>query len=147
VEWLRKHIMKWPAQLAAGRTEAEVLDALQWLAVSARLDFIELLKRDGRTDAVVRKWAGADYTDVDARDVTVTAFPFGARALGWQLKFGWRSEYSDVPPQMDIMLELAVDQLDEHLARVGSEYTKVPAPVEQPAAAQAPTPISPAHES
>ncbi len=125
VEWLRKCIMSLPERLTPTVTEGQVLETLGWLAKAARLDFVELHRRQGKDDPILQRWTGADYADMDARDLTVASFPFGALAAGWHFRFGWRSEYSDVSPQMDIMLQLVVDQIEEHLVRVGSEMTKL----------------------
>ena len=39
--------------------------------------------------------------------------------------FHWRSEYGDVPPQMEIMLQLVVDEIESNLRRVGSKLPSV----------------------
>jgi len=46
------------------------------------------------------------------------------------VRFAWKSEYGDVPPQMDILLQLVIDQLEEHLRRVGSAWVPVAEPVD-----------------
>jgi hypothetical protein len=100
-----------------------VLEQLGWLAREARLDSIEV-RHQG---TLIKRWSGNDYQDMSERDVTFASFPFFGEA--GDVRFGWKSEYGDVPPQMDILLQLVVDQLEEHLRRVGSAW--VPA-VAQP---------------
>lgn len=114
VEWLRKIIMSLPARISGARDEGEVLTAMAWLAREARLHWIELR----REKDVVHRWSGADYEDMDERDVTTAVFPLNQQ--GHNLRFGWKSEYGDVPPQMEILLQLVMDQLEENLRRVGS---------------------------
>lgn len=114
VEWLRKIIMSLPARISTARDEGEVLAVLNWLARDARLHWIELR----REKDVVQRWSGADYQDMDERDVTTAVFPLNREGLN--LRFGWKSEFGDVPPQMEILLQLVMDQLEENLRRVGS---------------------------
>lgn len=114
VEWLRKIIMSVPTRLSSARDEGEVLSALSWLARDARLHWIEL-RKDKES---IQRWAGADYQDMDERDVTTAVFPLSRD--GHDLRFCWKSEFGDVPPQMEIMLQLVIDQLEENLRRVGS---------------------------
>ena len=123
VEWLRKVVLKVPAQFGGQRSHENVLDQFGWLAHEAKLDSIEV-RHNG---ALIKRWSGNDYQDMSERDVTFASFPFFGEA--GDVRFGWKSEYGDVPPQMDILLQLVVDQLEEHLRRVGSAW--VPA-VAQP---------------
>ncbi len=124
VEWLRKVVLKVPARWGAENTHDLVLEQLGWLAKEARLDSIEV-RHNG---VLIKRWAGNDYHDMSERDVTFASFPFLGEA--GDVRFGWKSEYGDVPPQMDILLQLVIDQLEEHLKRVGSEWIPpVPEPV------------------
>ncbi|MFO0594797.1 MAG: MraY family glycosyltransferase [Myxococcaceae bacterium] len=133
VEWLRKVVLKVPAQFGGAKTEGELFQQVQWLAREARLDAVEL--RQGTT--LVEKWAGDDYQDMAQRDVTQAAFGLFADAC--ELKFAWKSEFGDVPPQMDILLQLVVDQFEEHLRRVESKLVPVSVPQVEEAPATAST--------
>jgi UDP-GlcNAc:undecaprenyl-phosphate/decaprenyl-phosphate GlcNAc-1-phosphate transferase len=126
VEWLRKVILLLPARLDAASREDDVLRAMEWLAREARLDSIELTSNG----VLVRRFEGADYQDMALRDLTQLSFPVFVKADGLQFTARWRSEYGDVPPQMDILLQLVVDALGRALARVGSAH----APAEEAAA-------------
>ena len=119
VHWLRKVIMRLPSRFDRGLTEDGVLEVLGWLAREAHLHAVEVVKRPA--EAPVR-FAGADYTDMAERDVTEASFALGATAT---VRFRWKSEYGDVPPQMDMMLQLVADQLVEHLTRVGADWAKL----------------------
>lgn len=123
VEWLRKIVLKVPAKWGAETTHDSVLEQLGWLAHEARLDSIEVRHRG----ALIKRWAGNDYQDMSERDVTFATFPFFGEV--GDVRFGWKSEYGDVPPQMEILLQLVVDQLEEHLRRVGSAWV---APLSEP---------------
>ncbi len=122
VEWLRKVVLQLGPRLNSTPTEEAALAELKWLAEHARFDFIELL---GPKDEVLKAWAGADYTDMDRRDMCTARFPVANN--GFTLKFGWRSEYGDVPPQMDILLQLVVDQVQAALEVHQSAMTRQPA--------------------
>lgn len=123
VEWLRKVILRVPARVAAQTTHDDVLEELGWLAKEARLDSIEV-RRGGE---LFKRWAGNDYQDMPERDVTAVAFPFFGESC--DIRFAWKSEFGDVPPQMEILLQLVVDQIEEHLGRVNSHWVP-PAPPE-----------------
>jgi hypothetical protein len=75
----------------------------------------------------------------------VTSAAFGLYADALELKFSWKSEFGDVPPQMDILLQLVVDQMEEHLRRVGSVLVPAVAPVPTPEATPAASTLKPAH--
>lgn len=132
VEWMRKVVLRVPSQFALGSDADAVLDQLGWLAREARLDSIEV-RAGGQ---VHKRWSGNDYEDMSSRDVTAAAFPFFGEAC--EIKFGWKSEFGDVPPQMDILLQLVVDQLEEHLRRVRSSWVP-PTPQAVPQPLPAPT--------
>jgi UDP-GlcNAc:undecaprenyl-phosphate GlcNAc-1-phosphate transferase len=138
VEWLRKVVLKVPSQLGGQRSHDSVLEQFGWLAHEARLDSIEVRFKG----TLIKRWSGNDYQDMSERDVTFASFPFFGDA--GDVRFGWKSEYGDVPPQMDILLQLVVDQLEEHLRRVNSSWVpvviepvpgteEVPAPALKPA--------------
>ncbi len=122
VEWLRKVIMHVPAQLVRANSEEEVLDVFRWLAREAKLDSVELVKKLGRQSEPVKTWAGDDYNDMDLRDACAMSLKVGPEHA---FVFHWRSEYGDVPPQMEIMLQLVVDEIESNLRRVGSKLPSV----------------------
>ncbi len=140
VEWLRKIIMHVPAQLSRANTEDEVLDMFRWLAREAKLDSVELTRRDeARHTTQLKVWAGDDYADMDLRDACAMSLPIGT---GHLFVFHWRSEYGDVPPQMEIMLQLVVDQVEGHLRRTGSKLPTPIAPMTAPIATATTVPNS-----
>lgn len=136
VEWLRKSVLRVPAQFAQATDHDGVLARLQWLANEARLHSVALLR--GAT--VEKELHGDDYQDMGERDVTTASFPLFGEAC--EVRFSWKSEHGDVSPQMDIMLQLVVDQLEEHLRRVQSPWVlAVVAPVPVPVTPQALKPV------
>jgi UDP-GlcNAc:undecaprenyl-phosphate GlcNAc-1-phosphate transferase len=128
VEWMRRLVFQLPPRFESAATEAELLSMLSWVATQARLDYAELERPDGTKT----RFSGDDYKDMDARDVSSTRFPLGKN--GYYLAFGWRSEYGDVPPQMEILLELVVDAVSARLEGLNSPITRAVTPAEVPAA-------------
>lgn len=126
VEWLRKSVLLVPAQFAQAHDHDAVLAKLAWLASEARLNSVSLFR--GAT--LEKQLTGNDYQDMEERDVTTASFPMFGEAV--EVRFSWKSEHGDVSPQMDILLQLVVDALEEHLARVKSPW--------MPVAADLPTP-------
>ena len=94
VEWLRKIVLKVPAKWGAETNHDALLEQFGWLAREARLDSIELRHKG----ALIKRWPGNDYQDMSERDVTFASFPFFGEA--GEVRFAWKSEYGDVPPQI-----------------------------------------------
>jgi UDP-GlcNAc:undecaprenyl-phosphate GlcNAc-1-phosphate transferase len=122
VEWLRKVIMELPLRLARAQSEEAVLGELAWLAREARFDSLELVRGQER----LHHWRGADYDDMPQRDVTSAAVQVAGAPPDVALVATWRSEFGDVPPQMDMMLQLVTDVLGAALQRVGSGLVLTP---------------------
>ncbi|MDP3238412.1 MAG: MraY family glycosyltransferase [Myxococcales bacterium] len=116
VEWLRKVIMRLPARFEGARNTESVLSVLAWLATEARFESIELLEGGGNARRVLHLFRGADYADMAKRDVTASELAL-LHSPPMSIVFSWRSEFGEVPPQMDILLQLVVDELDIHLRR------------------------------
>jgi len=133
VEWLRKVIMRLPVRFDGARTEAEVLATMGWLATESRFESIELVKGASPSRTVIFSFRGADYDDMEKRDVTASELPLAPMAEV-SACFAWRSEFGEVPPQMDILLQLVVDELATHLRRVGSNLMPAEQPSVQPVA-------------
>jgi UDP-GlcNAc:undecaprenyl-phosphate/decaprenyl-phosphate GlcNAc-1-phosphate transferase len=124
VEWMRKVIFRVPKALENARNVDEVFDVFRWLSREARLDQVSLLQ----AGEVVKSWTGADYADVDVRDACIAEYDLGTH----RLRFRWKSELQEVPPQMDILLQLVVDEMHFHLQRTrweGALPTELPSAV------------------
>jgi UDP-GlcNAc:undecaprenyl-phosphate GlcNAc-1-phosphate transferase len=131
VEWLRKVVLLLPGKFQQARTEDEVMAVLGWLAREARFDLIQVATPRGNEREVVRALRGDDYQDMDRRDITATELPLGGPD-GPSVRFEWRSEFGEVPPQMDILLQLVVDATAAALVAVGSPLVPRPAQAEEP---------------
>jgi UDP-GlcNAc:undecaprenyl-phosphate GlcNAc-1-phosphate transferase len=124
-EMLRYAIPELPRRFGAARTEEAVLDQLFRFAEQAELGFVEIVVGEGSGERIVRAWPpGFENADSAAiRDMVTASYPLGERGASATIRFGWHSDFGDVSPQSEILLQVATDMLAEHLARVGSALT------------------------
>lgn len=108
----------------ASDSEEGVWMGLEGLCADADLHSIELLSAVGKAEAIERRW-GSELHDRRSRDYVVvhTTFALGEHTL----RFVWHAEHGDVSPQVDILLQVVVDVLETHLARVGSTVVAIAA--------------------
>jgi hypothetical protein len=118
--------MRLPERFERARTEEEVLAVLGTLAHEARFDSITVRVRTGDASREYAAFNGVDYQDMDKRDITLSALVLSAGTEEVLVEFGWRSEMGDVPPQMDILLQLVVDELGRALVRCESKLMASP---------------------
>jgi UDP-GlcNAc:undecaprenyl-phosphate GlcNAc-1-phosphate transferase len=134
-EMLRHALPRLPQRFAAARYEEELLEMLAGFAEEADLGFVEMLAGDG----IAYRWSsqkgallGFDATSSSSRlrDQVTARFPIGrdgrARA---EICFGWASPDSQVSPESDILLQVATDVLETHLARLRSRLAPLSAAV------------------
>lgn len=107
VEWLRKVVMRLPERFAAADDEPALWAVVAHLAKEARLDSIRLVD-DGPPPQILKTFIGDDYQDMNQREAARSTVALAGKH---SLEFVWRSEFGDVPPQMDILLQLVADEL------------------------------------
>ncbi len=120
VELLRRAIPSLPLRFADASSEAEVVDQLWHFAAEAELSLVEVL--DAGQARCVHRWPSVVEGDSSPNRGLVTAsYPLGrdgtARSV---VRFGWRCDVRDVPPQSEILLQIAADLLAQNLARLHS---------------------------
>ncbi|UQA62374.1 glycosyltransferase family 4 protein [Polyangium aurulentum] len=119
-EMLRYALPKLPARFEAARTEADVFALLTQLGLETGMSFLEVLPRADEEPTAFR-WTNPKDTDPFGRDVVSARYPIGrdnvARA---ELKFGFRSEMSDVSPQTEVLLQVVTDIVEASLTRLKS---------------------------
>ncbi|MRG92603.1 glycosyltransferase family 4 protein [Polyangium spumosum] len=135
-EILRRLLPRLPARFEAARSEADVLSALGLFALEGQLSFVEILPVTGGEPTAFR-WTNPKDDDPFGRDVVSARYPIGrddaARA---ELKFGFRSDFGDVSPQTEVLLQVVTDMVEASLSRVGSLLApRVLADAEAPEAA------------
>jgi UDP-GlcNAc:undecaprenyl-phosphate GlcNAc-1-phosphate transferase len=158
-ELLRHTVPELPRRFGAARTEAELFQELWRFATEADLGFVEVLEL-GATEAderCVRSWPegfkaeSASVRDLVVASCLITLAPAAAQPGAAErppaagegparaaLRFGWHSDFGDVSPQSEILLQVATDVLAENLARLGSALAPA---VDEPPAERAPQPL------
>jgi UDP-GlcNAc:undecaprenyl-phosphate/decaprenyl-phosphate GlcNAc-1-phosphate transferase len=126
-EMLRYAVPKIAQRFGAARTEDELMDALFAFAAECELGYVHLLDTRDGGERTAKRWNGPDS---DARNLVSALYPIGhdgiARA---SVRYGWRSDFDDVSPQSEILLQVVTDVLAENLARLRS--TLAPAVVSE----------------
>jgi len=120
-ELLRHALPRALARFAEASSEATLLDGLIEVAEEAEIAVIEVRALGGQE--VGFRWATRNS---DARRVVATmTYPLGKDSLAeHEVEFAVVTEFEDaeMPPQTEILLQLLVDVLVEHFARVGSRF-------------------------
>jgi UDP-GlcNAc:undecaprenyl-phosphate GlcNAc-1-phosphate transferase len=120
-ELLRHAIPRALGRFAEASSEAATLEALIEIAEQTEMASLEL-RRIGQQEPSFR-WATRTS---DARRVVATmTYPLGKDSLAdHEVEIAVVTEFEDaeMPPQTEILLQLIVDVLVEHLARVGSGF-------------------------
>jgi UDP-GlcNAc:undecaprenyl-phosphate GlcNAc-1-phosphate transferase len=131
-ELLRYALPALPAALDVATTEAEVWDALRRFIEATDVAYAEVTTAARAEAEPVVRLVHPRHEPGDERELVFGRYPIGrdahARA---ELKFAWKSDFGDVSPQSEILLQVAVDVLAKHLSRVQSELAPLiisPAP-------------------
>ena len=120
-ELLRYIVPDAPALFAPARSEDDVWRALQTVVSRGDVAAAELVaKQRGATR--IEHW-GARIEDVEHKaDFVSLRYPLGADDLARaELRFFWRSDFGDVSPQTEVLLQIVVDIVTRALERIGSE--------------------------
>jgi len=119
-EILRRLLPRLPARFDAARVEADVLAVLVELGREAGLCYIEILPASEGEPTAFR-WANPKDPDPFGRDVLSARYPIGwdasARA---SINFGFRSDFGDVSPQTEVLLQVITDMAETSLFAVKS---------------------------
>jgi UDP-GlcNAc:undecaprenyl-phosphate GlcNAc-1-phosphate transferase len=110
------------SEIFAGATEEEVLEGVELFRERAELHAVELFTVHGKTEQVLHHW-GSDMRTSGSRDHVVVHTTFGVGPC--TIRFVWHAEHGDVSPQVDILLQVAVDVLTARLSAVKSPIVAV----------------------
>jgi UDP-GlcNAc:undecaprenyl-phosphate/decaprenyl-phosphate GlcNAc-1-phosphate transferase len=140
VEILRYAVPELPRRFGDARTESELLRELWRFAATAGLGFVEIFETGASGERCLSRWPeGFDVDGAAGRDMLTASYPIGDGEARAALRFGWQSDFGDVTPQSEILLQVATDVLAAHLVRVGSPLAPAgssePEPVAQPLSA------------
>jgi len=119
-ELLRRALPSLPARFEAARAESDVVSVLALLGVEASLAYIEILPSSDSEPTAFR-WTNPSEPDPFGRDVVSARYPIGRDDVAQaSLKFGFRSDFGDVTPQTEVLLQVVADMVEASLSRVGS---------------------------
>lgn len=128
-EMLRYAVPALPERFGAARDEDELMDALYAFARAADLGYVEVHDTRDGGEVVVRRWSA---TEGSGREFVTASYPLGrdgvARA---SIRFGWISDFGDVSPQSEILLQVAADILTKNLSRLRSNLSPSTLPDEE----------------
>ncbi len=140
-ERLRAVLPELPIALSSARDEADVFRIVEALVHEADLATCELVPRDA--DAFDRRWTSPSFHGVRVSEYVSARFPIGGENGSYELRFRWESEFGDVSPQTEVLLQVAVDVIGLALARTRSAYapalSRPPAEVPRPSFALGPS--------
>jgi UDP-GlcNAc:undecaprenyl-phosphate GlcNAc-1-phosphate transferase len=121
-EMLRYALPRLPRLLEEARSEQELFDRLASFAAEADLGFVEV----SAGGALAYHWSNPKGAPAGAlsgapRGEVAAAFPIGRDGIARaELRFGWLSDYSEVSPESDILLQVATDMVEAGLLRLRS---------------------------
>jgi UDP-GlcNAc:undecaprenyl-phosphate GlcNAc-1-phosphate transferase len=125
-ELLRRAIPRLPERLAGARDEDELFDVLWSFADDADLGVVEIFDLNDEDNPLHRWSKRASIVSTAARGMVTATYPLGrdgsARAA---VRFGWFSDQGDVPPQCEILLQIAADLLAQNLERLENRLTPI----------------------
>ena len=122
-ELLRYAVPKLPQTFLAARTEDELFDELFSFAAQSDLQYVEIFDTRDGGEVRVRRWSGSEGA---ARDLVTAFYPLGRDGLARaSVRYGWRSDFGDVSPQSEILLQVASDVLADNLIRLRSSLAPV----------------------
>lgn len=128
VEQLRQSVPELLFRLAAGRTEADIFELIDFVGEHLQFEFVEVLGPN-----FTRRWERSPDSETPTRDLVQATYPLGrddrARA---KMRFGWQSSQQDVAPQADILLQVLADGIARALNRAGSALAPEALPSVEP---------------
>ncbi len=126
-ELLRRALPGLPRRFAEASTEDDLLGELLRFAEEAGLCSAEVLETRGEGERWLVSWSCADEEPGPRRDRGAAAsYPLGSGTASASVRFGLRC--GEVPPQAEILLQIAADLLAHHLVRLHSALMLVDEP-------------------
>jgi UDP-GlcNAc:undecaprenyl-phosphate GlcNAc-1-phosphate transferase len=119
VEVLRFAVPRVAMRFGETRDEDELFDMLWAFCGDVDLEYAEIHDTRHAGERLVQRWAS---TTSATRDLVHASFPIGVdRSAQATVRFGWQSDFGDVSPQSEILLQIVADVLAENLTRLRSE--------------------------
>jgi len=128
VELLRYAVPAIAQRFSEAGTEDELMEELQTFAGEADLGYVEVYDTREGGERIVRRWSGPEGAE---RDMVTAMFPLGRDSVAHaSIRYGWRSDFGEVSPQSEILLQIVSDVLAQNLTRLRSVL--MPASVNAP---------------
>jgi UDP-GlcNAc:undecaprenyl-phosphate GlcNAc-1-phosphate transferase len=122
-ELLRYAVPEIHARWAATRDEEELMEALYAFCRATDLGWVEVLDTTHGGERCAHRWAAQEEPP---RDLVSAMYPLGRDGLARaSVRFGWQSDFGDVSPQSEILLQIAADVLAGNLTRLRSTLAPV----------------------
>lgn len=144
-ELLRYAVPEIHARWAQTRDEEELMEALYAFCRVTDMGWVEVIDTSNGGERCVHRWAGAEES---ARDQVSAMYPLGRDGLArGAVRFGWSSDFGDVSPQSEILLQIAADVLATNLTRQRSALAPIShaTPADEADAALHPLPLPARH--
>lgn len=117
-EVLRRLVPSVRARFAEALSEADIFCALEQIGRDAKFEVIEIIGEEGSETPPRFRWTKAPSAE-RPRDSVSARYPLEG-APAYDVKFVWQSEFGEVSPQVEILLQILADVLQSELRRVGS---------------------------
>jgi len=122
-EFLRFLLPDFVMALQAAPDETALWRAVEHVRATAQLACVELVATDRHPEETLHAWASADGPLPLSPDLVSARFPLGREDQArCALRFRWASDFGDVSPQTEVLLQVLVDVLATHLTRVESVH-------------------------
>lgn len=119
-ERLRRELPRAQERLADAKSASDVWADLTKLVEACDLAYVVVLSTPQSSEKEVFRYESPAAAQ---RELVSARFFVGREAAARVcVKFGWRSETEDVPPQADILMQLVADLVESALVRVGSTF-------------------------
>lgn len=135
-ELLRRIVPTLPARFEKARTQADVMATLTECGIEAGLCYIDILSQEDDASPVFH-WTNPQESTTFGPDVLSARYPIGRDDLARaDIKFGFRSDFGDVCPQTEVLLQVVTDILEANLVRVRSRLAPAAQQVHENEAAE-----------
>ncbi len=130
-ELLRRVVPALPARFEQARTQADLMTTLCESAIEAGLCYIEIVSPDDDAPPLFQ-WTNPREKEVFSPDVLSARYPLGRDDLARaDIKFGFRSDFGEVCPQTEVLLQVITDMVEASLTRVHSRLAPAVPAVEE----------------
>ena len=119
-ELLRRVVPALQPRFDKARTQADVFATLAECGIEASLCYIEIAPADENAQPEFQ-WTNPQESEAFGPDVLSARYPIGRDDLARvDIKFGFRSDFGEVCPQTEVLLQVVTDVVEASLTRIRS---------------------------